>query len=423
MTPHRAVRHRPAVLLAWTLVALVVLLLAGFVWVDQLTRRAGQADLAPLELFAAAPTLALLGATVVGAVVASRRPRHPVGWLLLGLGLDLAVSGWLAAYLPYALIARPGTLPGAAILARYYAATPTWAISLIGFVLLLTPTGTLLSSRWRWWARVAAVVPALLVAVPLLPGRFDPVDQTVKGPLAFSASGGLLLVVQVLAFAVSILALVVAAASLAIRFRRARGAERQQLRWVAFAAAVAGVAWLASALMLAGGRPGPADWFSTVGLVFPPFAIGAAILRYRLYDLDRIISRTVGYGVLTLLLGGGYGIVVLGFGQLLGQGRSLVVAGATLAVAAAFQPARRRVQALVDRRFDRRRYDAARTIDAFTVRLREHVDLDALTTELLAVIEQTTQPAQASLWLRYPAPTSSAQTHSAGSPRASMAST
>jgi hypothetical protein len=129
---------------------------------------------------------------------------------------------------------------------------------------------------------------------------------------------------------------------------------------------------------------------------------GAAILRYRLYDLDRIVSRTLAYGLLTLLLGGGYAGVVLGLGQLLGQRSSLVVAGATLAVAALFQPARRRIQAAVDRRFNRRRYDAAQTIQVFSDRLRQHVDLDTLTGELLAVAEETMQPSQVSLWLRAP---------------------
>ena len=135
--------------------------------------------------------------------------------------------------------------------------------------------------------------------------------------------------------------------------------------------------------------------------------LGAAILRYRLYDLDRIISRTVAYGLLTLLLGGGYAAVVLGLGELVGRGSSLVVAGATLAVAALFQPARRRVQQAVDRRFNRRRYDAARTIQAFSVRLHQQVDLDTLSAELLAVADQTMQPTQASLWLRPPPPSSS----------------
>jgi hypothetical protein len=131
-----------------------------------------------------------------------------------------------------------------------------------------------------------------------------------------------------------------------------------------------------------------------------PLTLGAAILRYRLYDLDRIISRTLAYGLLTLLLGGGYAAVILGLGQLLGRDSSLVVAAATLAAAALFQPARRRIQQVVDRHFNRRKYNAAKTVEAFSVRLRDEIDLDALSAELLAVVDQTIQPTRASLWLR-----------------------
>jgi len=154
---------------------------------------------------------------------------------------------------------------------------------------------------------------------------------------------------------------------------------------------------------LALGAPGaPALLGVALGvcLAVLPLAIGAAVVRYRLYDLDRIVSRALAYGLLTVLLGLGYAGVVLGLGQLLGRQSSLVVAAATLAVAGVFQPARRRVQAAVDRRFNRRRYDAARTIAAFSARLRDEIDLDTLTTELLAVVEQTMQPTQVSLWLR-----------------------
>jgi hypothetical protein len=172
---------------------------------------------------------------------------------------------------------------------------------------------------------------------------------------------------------------------------------------VALAAALVPVAVLAAIAASAIGGPA-ADTVITfaAGTVswLVPLTLGAAVLRYRLYDLDRIISRTVAYGLLTVLLGGGYAAVVLLLGQLLGRSSSLAVAGATLAVAAVFQPARRRVQQVVDRRFNRRRYDAARTIAAFSTRLRQQVDLDNLTGELLAVIEQTMQPIQASLWLR-----------------------
>jgi hypothetical protein len=152
---------------------------------------------------------------------------------------------------------------------------------------------------------------------------------------------------------------------------------------------------------LAVGSTAVVTWAISACFAVLPLAIGAAILRYRLYDLDHIISRTLAYGLLTLLLGGGYAVLVLGLGQLLGgRDSSLVVAAATLAVAAVFQPARRRIQAAVDRRFNRRRHDAAQVIEGFAVRLRDQVDLDALHTELLAVVDQTMQPTQASLWLR-----------------------
>ena len=152
------------------------------------------------------------------------------------------------------------------------------------------------------------------------------------------------------------------------------------------------VAAVGVAAGLAMGATTVVTWAASVCVALPSLAIGAAILRYRLYDLDRIISRTLAYGLLTLLLGGGYAGVVLGLGQLLGRQSSLVVAGATLALAGAFQPARRGIQQVVDRRFNRRRYDAVRTIEAFAARLRQQIDLDALTAELLTVVEQTVQP-------------------------------
>jgi peptidoglycan/LPS O-acetylase OafA/YrhL len=187
------------------------------------------------------------------------------------------------------------------------------------------------------------------------------------------------------------------------RYRRAHGLERQQLRWVTLAATMTGVAMLATGVLVAVGNLALAGWASVVGTVFLPLATGAAILRYRLYDLDRIVSRTVAYGLLTVLLGLGYAVVVLGLGRLLPEGSSLVVAAATLAVAAVFQPLRRRIQQAVDRRFNRRRHDAGRIIEAFGARLRDQVDLDTLTAEVLAVVDQTMAPTRASLWLRPPA--------------------
>jgi hypothetical protein len=348
--------------------------------------------------------LAAVSGATVGAVLASRRPRHPVGWLLLALGLSLNASGVAEAYADYGLLARPGALPAARSVALYLPATVVTALTCLGFVLLLTPTGSLPSPRWRWWAWIAAAAPAIsLLAITLAPRPFDQPYQATENPLDLRGLSGALLVTYQLAFAVTNLAVVVGAASLVVRFRRARGVERQQLRWVALAAALA---LLGSVVVLAavamGTSPTLLGWVAGIYFAVLPVAIGAAVLRYRLYDLDRIIRRTLAYGLLTVLLGGGYAGVVLGLGQFLGRDSSLVVAGATLAVAAAFQPARRRVQSAVDRRFNRHRYDAARTIAGFSARLRQQVDLDALTGELLAVVEQTMQPTQASLWLRPP---------------------
>jgi hypothetical protein len=324
-----------------------------------------------------------------------------VGWLLLALGLSLTVGGVAPAYAAYGLLARPGALPAAYAAARYWPIIIVTAQAALSFVLLLTPTGSLPSPRWRWWARVTAAAAAiLLVALAVARGPLDPRYQVLGGPFDYRGQGGVLLVVNQLALTVTTLAVVVGAGSLVVRFRRARGVERQQLRWVASAAALAVVGAGVALGGLAVEATAVVSWTVSACFAVLPVALGAAILRYRLYDLDRIISRTLAYGLLTLLLGGGYAAVVLGLGQLLGQDSSLVVAAATLAVAGLFQPARRRVQAGVDRRFNRRRHDAAQVIEGFAVRLRDQVDLDALHTELLAVVDQTMQPTQASLWLR-----------------------
>jgi hypothetical protein len=257
---------------------------------------------------------------------------------------------------------------------------------------------------------MVAVPVALLVLATLAPGPVDLYQQVLAGPFDFRGLGGVLLVVNQLALVFTTLTVAVCAGSLVARFRRAGGVERQQLRWVALAGALVVPAAVVALAGMALAATDVVTWAITAWLAGLPLAIGAAVLRYRLYDLDRIVSRTLAYGLLTLLLGGGYAAVVLGLGQLLGRdSSSLVVAAATLAVAAAFQPARRRIQRLVDRRFNRRRYDAARTVEGFAARLREQVDLDALSAELLAVVDQTMQPTMASLWLRPQPPSGAAE--------------
>jgi len=387
---------------AWALWALAMLGIPVIAWLDHLSRQAGRPELAQLTLGAfVGPVLSLVSGATVGAVLASRRPRHPVGWLLLVLGLSLALGGVAPAYAAYGLLARPGALPAAHGVVRYYSVTVVIAQAALSFVLLLTPTGSLPSPRWRWWARVtAAAAIILVVALAVASGPLDPRYQLVGGPFDFRGQGGVLLVVNQLALAVTTLAVVVGAGSLVVRFRRAGGIEHQQLRWVAWAAALAVLGAVVALGGVAVGATAMVTWTISICFAILPVAIGAAILRYRLYDLDRIISRTLAYGLLTLVLGGGYAVVVLGLGQLLGRDSTLVVAAATLVVAAVFQPARRRIHQAVDRRFNRRRHDTAQTIAAFSDRLHQQIDLDTLTAELLAVADQTMQPTQVSLWLR-----------------------
>jgi hypothetical protein len=210
-----------------------------------------------------------------------------------------------------------------------------------------------------------------------------------------------------------LVAVLAAVASLVVRFRRARGVERQQLKWVVYAVVMVG--WftlLLEAANLIDRSELAADAMYALVIVLIPVPVGLAILRYRLYDIDRLINRTLVYGLLTALLAGIYAGAVLVLGQVFGgvgeDPPSWVVAGATLAVAALFQPARRRIQAIVDRRFNRHKYNAAQTIQAFSTRLREQVDLDTLSSELLAVVDHTMAPTRVSLWLRPPPPGSSA---------------
>jgi hypothetical protein len=392
------VRRWPAGL-AWGLWGLVLAGLGAFAWFDQLVRQAGQPDLVVAGPDVIPPVLGAVGVATVGALVAGRRPGHPVGWLMLSFGLSLSAAGGALAYTNYS-VARAGAPPAAELVALWLPATIVTAMACNGFILLLTPTGALPSPRWRWWAGITAATPAVLLLAVTLARPSSPV-RPVRSPLDLSVLEGGPLVAYQTAFAVVISAVVVAAASLVARFRRARGVERQQLRWVALGTVLVALLALVNLATLALGAVALAP---LVGGLNPPIfaaAVGAAILRYRLYDLDRIISRTLAYGLLTLLLGGGYAAAVLVLGQLFGAGEqtpSWAVAGATLAAAALFQPARRRIQAAVDRRFNRRRYHAARTVQAFSARLREQIDLDTLSAELLAVVDQTVEPTRASFW-------------------------
>ena len=385
---------------AWALWGLVVAGLVATLCLDAALRRAGRPDLVSISGDAIPYLLAMASAATAGAVLAGRRPRHPVGWLLLGIGVSVILLGIGDAYAAYGLLARPGSLPGARLAALYVDVSWVLLSTLLGFVLLLTPTGSLPSPRWRWWAGLVVAAAAVTVTFhrePLDP----PYESTDLGP--FLVQERPLATAVTVGIVVTLSGLLVAAGSLVVRFRRARGVERLQLRWLTAAAAAAGL--LVAVILASWAAVGEAaqplwGWASGIYVALLPLAAGASILRYRLYDLDRIISRTLAYTVLTVLLGLAYAAAVLLLGRLLPDAGSLAVAGATLAVAALFQPARRRVQQSVDRRFNRHRYDAARTIERFSARLRGQIDLDSLSAELVAVTGQTMEPTTVSLWLR-----------------------
>jgi hypothetical protein len=293
-------------------------------------------------------------------------------------------------------------LPGA-IVAVWFAWSswyPTVALAVV-FTPLLFPTGRLLSPRWRPVAWAAGAVTAAIVALAVVQPTFVlDSGRTVDNPIGVAAAphpedstAGTVLTALLLS------SMVAAFASMVVRFRRSRGEERKQLKWFTYAAALVPFVALGDLLPEVAG-----NLLFTALIAFLPVAAGIAILRYRLYEIDRLINRTLVYGLLTALLAGVYGGVVLILGRLFGsvgeRTPSWVVAGATLAVAALFQPARRRIQAVVDRRFNRRKYNAAKTVETFSARLRDEVDLDALSAELLAVAHQTMQPTMAALWLR-----------------------
>ena len=345
--------------------------------------------------------LAFIPFGIVGAVIVARQPRNTIGWLCCAIGLGTSLFQFMEDY-AYNALARD--LPGGVALAILGASPWAALLGLIGiFLPLLFPTGRLPSPRWRpvAWAAVV-VISAASVLLALRPIRLFEMPSFPVNPLGIeSAAPAVELAGAVVLALIGLLALL-AAASVVIRFRRASGVERQQLKWFAYAAAMPAAFLGISPVFDPQGRLGDVLFFVSFALV--PAAIGVAILRYRLYDIDRIINRTLVYGLLTAMLAGIYALVVLVFGQLFGgigaEPPSWAVAGATLAVAALFQPARRRIQAVVDRRFNRRNYDAAKTIDAFGARLRDELDLDTLSAELLTVVNRTMEPTQSALWLR-----------------------
>jgi hypothetical protein len=344
----------------------------------------------------------------VGAVIVARQPHNRVGWLCCAVGFLLGPAFFGQDYAWYALIHEPGSVPGGWAMA-WLGQWPWYlALGVISLLLLVFPNGRLVSPRWRPVAWVlTADLAAIWVWAAWAPRPLEGRGLTMlTNPLGIQQAEAAFRLLEAIAFPIGAMLAVLSVASIVVRFRRTGGVERQQLKWFTYAAVLVTLMWL---VFFAAGLerwlpPVLMHIVSEIWLGGIPVAIGIAVLRYRLYDIDRLIHRTLVYGLLTFLLGAVYGGLVLVLGQLFGgigtEPPSWAVAGATLAVAALFQPARRRIQQAVDRRFNRRKYDAARTVEAFSAHLRDEIDLDALAAELLAVADQTMQPTTASLWLR-----------------------
>jgi hypothetical protein len=347
-------------------------------------------------------TLLAIGYSVIGAIIASRLPKHPIGWICCAIGFIAAVDHFGGEYAVYALVAQPHPLPGG--MAMLWLQDWFWMlfIGLIVFLLLLFPTGRLPSSRWQpfaWGSVVVILVAVILTASTPLPSSGSEIRGSFEEPPS---------PVQ---FSVLLLGLV-AAVSVVVGRRNATGVERQQIKWLLYAAPIS---FFGSSLKIAVVYfmqiEGPWGlWISyilvAVGGLSGPIAIGVAILRYRLYNIDVLINRTLVYGSLTALLAAVYfggvtatqAIVRVLTGQ--EQQPQLVVVVSTLVIAALFNPLRRRIQSFIDRRFYRRKYDATKTLEAFSAKLRDETDLDALSDDLVGVVRETIQPSHVSLWLR-----------------------
>jgi hypothetical protein len=349
--------------------------------------------------------LVVIDATV-GAIVASRRPENAVGWLLCLSGVAVGTSSFASQYAIYALLARPGSLPAGEALAWIASWVLPIMIGLQVSYLLLFPTGRLPGRRWRPLAWLVVAFVSVGVALSAFsPGAYLGSLGPIRNPLGVEGLAG---AYKALLYAGSPLLYGAAVLSLFVRLRRAEGVERQQLKWFAYAAAMFASGIVLLVIPLAVDTP---SWFVRAATaVFTaagtaiPITIGIAILRYRLYEIDRLINRTLVYGSLTvvlILLYVGSVVALQGiFRALTGQESQLAVVASTLVIAALFNPLRRRVQGFVDRRFYRRKYDARKTLEAFSAKLRDETDLEALNSDLIGVVRETMQPAHVSMWLR-----------------------
>jgi hypothetical protein len=359
-------------------------------------------------------TVIAIGFSTVGAVITPRLPRqNPIGWLFCTIGLAGGIRLFVAEYAIVTLLAEPGSLPSKLPGGETLAWVSSWVwvlhLGLFVFLALLFPDGRPPSARWRTWVwGIGVVVVAATVSVALWPETargFDPINH----PLGTEVATDIINPVETIVYALGL----IAAASLLARLRGSKGVERQQVKWFTYAVAVlatsATLAYVVSEPMGAVWLEWVSSVLVVVGVVGLPVAVGIAILRYHLYNIDLIINRTLVYGPLTVVLAGLYfgSIVVLQllFRALTGEESQLVVVASTLAIAALSNPLRRRIQGFIDRSFYRRKYDARKTLEAFSAKLRDDTDLDALSGDLVGVVRETMQPAHVSLWLRpNPAP-------------------
>jgi hypothetical protein len=390
------VKRRTATLLAWGTCALALVVIVCVVVLTLLNR-----DLRDMNF-----VIVGVSSTIVGGAVASRRPANPVGWLFLGSALISAVKVMAGEYAIYGIVTDPGSLP-----LPYALAWLSNMMVLVGpmmsFVLipLYFPDGRPVSQRWAYVARISLASLLLFTVIyAFAPG--EALDGFgIQNPLGIEALRPFMKTFDTVVLACFIALILAAAGSLVVRFLRSVGEERQQLKWFTYAAAILPVWFLVNSPI----QDAFPDLFAILDSLFiaaVPIAAGIAILRYRLYDIDIIINRTLVYGVLSVLLGLIYfGAIVLSqaaLRTLAGGESSLAVVVSTLAIAALFNPLRQRVQDFIDRRFYRKKYDATKTLEAFSARLREETDLDRLGGELVSVVHETVRPEHASLWLKPP---------------------
>jgi hypothetical protein len=386
---------RAAAWLAWAVCGLTLVLISATLGLAILARE----SFAGLGL----PLIWVSGA-VVGGLVASRLPGNLVGWLFLGGALGSAIRGFGEQYAIYGILAEPGSLP----LTRTMVSVSSLLVGVgpvLAFVLLplYFPNGKPVSPRWNLVAWIAlALLPVLTALNTFSPGEAV-YGRGIPNPLAVDALRPLADAVNPILFGSYIALIFAAAVSLVVRFRRSRGTERQQLKWFTYAAAFIPV-WFLLNSPIERAFPNLFAVVDALVIAGVPVAAGIAILRYRLYDIDRIINRTLVYASLTAMLAALYlgGVVVLQYALrgLTGGGSQLAVVVSTLAIAALFNPLRRGIQSFIDRRFYRRKYDAAKTLASFGARLRAETDLDSLGDDLVGVVQETVQPEHASLWLR-----------------------